>query len=126
MKNLNSENIKEIPIEKLAAMRNKDVQSSEQVLIEQEFKRRERIHQHELDLKLITKQVKWMKFSVFAILGAALISGIVGYYLATLENKSRDKQQKLLHTLIQENIDLKEMAHHKETIEPQNKKEHAK
>ena len=87
-------------------------------LANNELERRNRIHQHELDLKLITKQVRWMKFSVCAIIIAAIISGILGYYLSTLGNSSSGKQLKLLQKLVQENISYKmNKVHHKETFE---------
>lgn len=87
-------------------------------LANNELERRNRIHQHELDLKLITKQVRWMKFSVCAIIIAAIISGILGYYLSTLGNPSSDKQLKLLQKLVQENISYKtDKVHHREIIE---------
>jgi hypothetical protein len=51
------------------------------ILIEKEFARRERKEQHELDLKLIEKQVRWMKFAVGATIIAALLGAIVGAIL---------------------------------------------
>ena len=42
----------------------------ENILIEREWLRRDRIAQHELDLDLVLRQVRWMKFA--AILGAAM------------------------------------------------------
>jgi len=58
-----------------------DPLSAEGILLDKEWKRRLMKEQHELDLKLIAKQVRWMKFS--AILGvlAVLAGAIVGAYL---------------------------------------------
>ena len=52
--------------------------SPQSIFAEKEWLRRERIEQHKLDLELLSKQVKWMKFS--AILGviATLVGAIIG------------------------------------------------
>lgn len=66
----------------LAAFRaDKNVTSVYAILADKEFERRVRVKQHELDLKLIAKQVTWTKFT--AILGSAatLIGAIVGALL---------------------------------------------
>lgn len=51
------------------------------ILIDKEFEHRTRLKQHELDLKLIAGQVRWMKFAVFATIFAALLGAIVGAIL---------------------------------------------
>ena len=56
--------------------------SYEYVLIREEWLRRERLKQHELDLKLIAKQVRWMKFSIIAVIAAAIISSCLTYSLS--------------------------------------------
>lgn len=48
------------------------------ILIDQEIARRERLHQHELDLKLIADQVRWMKFTAIITAAATLIAAVVG------------------------------------------------
>jgi hypothetical protein len=53
----------------------------ENILIENEWRRRERIEQHKLDLDLVAKQVRWMKFSVFAGIISALLGVILGWFL---------------------------------------------
>ena len=115
----NSEDCKKLSIDQLAVQRDGSANNSPKaILIDNEIERKKRIHQHELDLKLITKQVRWMKFSVCAILIAAVMGGIVGYYLTTLENSSRNKQLKSIQELIQKTIsDKKDTVYHKETIE---------
>lgn len=52
----------------------------EHVLIEQEWQRRSRLEQHNLNLKIFEKQTKWTLFS--ALLG--IIGVIVGVYLSKL------------------------------------------
>jgi hypothetical protein len=71
------------------------------ILIEKEWERRARIKQHELDVKLMTKQVNAVKFS--AILGvAAVIAGaIVG---ASLQYMLREPPQQCTQLLIQKEI----------------------
>jgi len=54
--------------------------SVEVVLIQKEFARRDRLEQHQLDLKLIAEQVRWMKFS--AVIG--IVGTIVGVLLTAL------------------------------------------
>lgn len=114
---MNTKDIQEKSTETLAAMLNEDIQSGQNVLIKEELKRRERIHQHELDLKLITKQVKWMKFSVCAIIIAAIISGLIGYGLTKIGSNSINKKIESLENTIQIHISEKKKAHYKETIE---------
>lgn len=58
------------------------------VLVEKEFERRAREEQHKLDLDLIAKQVRWMKFSVMAAIAAAVIGALLTYFLSrTTEDK---------------------------------------
>jgi hypothetical protein len=65
--------------EDLAAFRaNKDDRSLYAILADQELARRDRLKQHELDLKLITSQVRWMKFAIIFTSAATLIAAIVG------------------------------------------------
>jgi len=76
------DDFKDTPLENLAAQRDglrSDTPTA--ILIDNEFARRNRLHQHELDLDLVAKQVRWMKFA--AILGSAatLIGAIVGALL---------------------------------------------
>jgi hypothetical protein len=51
-------------------------------LVNQEFGRRERVHQHELNAQLIANQVRWMTFSMILGSAATIIGGIVGIVLA--------------------------------------------
>ena len=51
-------------------------------LVNQEFGRRERVHQHELDVQLIANQTRWMTFSIILGSAATIIGGIVGIVLA--------------------------------------------
>lgn len=51
------------------------------ILAEKEWARRERIAQHDLDLELIAKQVRWMKYSIIASVISALIGAVVGSLL---------------------------------------------
>lgn len=114
---MNSKELENLSLEKLGSLFNSG-NMGQDLLVADELKRRDRMEQHKLDLTLIGKQVKWMKFSVCAILIAAIISGAVGYFLATIQNPQIDNQLKFLHKLIQENISHKNnMALHKETIE---------
>ena len=53
----------------------------ENILIENEWRRRERIEQHKLDLDLVLRQVRWMKFSVSAGVISALLGVILGWLL---------------------------------------------
>ena len=58
------------------------------VIVAKEFERRAREAQHKLDLALIAKQVRWMKFSVIAAIAAAIISALLTYILtSTTEEK---------------------------------------
>jgi hypothetical protein len=79
---MNSEELKKLSPEELAETRwgYKD-NTPVAILIEKEFERRARIEQHELDLKLVLKQVRWMKFSVIATILSALLGIILGAYL---------------------------------------------
>lgn len=70
------------PNDELAELRpNKLDTSLDAILIDKEFERRARLEQHQLDLQLIAKQVRWMKFSVAATIISALLGVIVGAYL---------------------------------------------
>ena len=51
------------------------------ILIEREWRRRDMITQHELNLDLVLKQVRWMKFSVLAGVLSALLGVILGWLL---------------------------------------------
>lgn len=51
------------------------------IIAEKEWQRRERIEQHKLDLDLINKQVKWMKFSAILGVVSVIIGAVVGAYL---------------------------------------------
>jgi hypothetical protein len=63
------------------------------ILVDREIARRERLHQHELDLKLIAEQVRWMKFT--AILGpvTTIIGIIVGALLTFWLQQSQPPRQ---------------------------------
>ena len=77
-----SEDIKKRSHEELAQIRTNKIDTSlHAILIDKEFERRARIAQHELDLQLVLKQVRWMKFSVLATIISALLGVIVGAYL---------------------------------------------
>lgn len=66
------------------------------VLVEKEFERRAREEQHKLDLKLIAEQVRWMKFSVVAVIAAAVIAALLTYFLSnTTEQKYRHLMQEM-------------------------------
>jgi hypothetical protein len=54
------------------------------ILAEKEWDRRARKEQHELDLALILKQVRWMKYSVMASVIAALLGAAIGALLQSL------------------------------------------
>jgi hypothetical protein len=57
----------------------------EAFLADQEIARRDRLKQHELDLRLIADQVRWMKFSTFAgvfgTIAGAIIGALIAYWL---------------------------------------------
>ena len=77
-----SEDIKKRSPEELAQIRTNKIDTSlHAILIDKEFERRVRLEQHGLDLQLIAKQVRWMKFSVAATIISALLGVILGAYL---------------------------------------------
>ena len=79
---MTADDIKDVPIEDLANQRHGlNDTHPEAILIDNEIKRRARVHQHELDLTLVAQQVRWMKLA--AILGAVttLIGAIAGALL---------------------------------------------
>ena len=82
--------------------------SARKILLEKEFERRERIEQHELDLQLIERQVRWMKFAVIATILSALLGVILGAYLQ--RNWPADQQQKPTQS-IKEEIPVSPLAH---------------
>jgi len=51
------------------------------ILAEKEWERRARERQHELDVALILKQVRWMRYSVVASVVAALSGAVIGALL---------------------------------------------
>ena len=51
------------------------------ILAEKEWQRRERLEQHELDLKILREQTKWMKFSAALGVVAVIVGAILGAYL---------------------------------------------
>jgi len=77
-----SDDIRKYSHEDLAQTRTNKIDTSLlAILIDKEFERRARLEQHQLDLQLIAKQVRWMKFSVAATIISALLGVIVGAYL---------------------------------------------
>jgi hypothetical protein len=82
----------------LAAYRSDKVDSSVQgTLAQKELERRARVHQHELDLKLVANQVRWMKFSAILTAASTLIGTIAGALLTMW--LQRDPQSKQANTL---------------------------
>lgn len=79
------------------------------ILIDKEFETRARIKQHELDLKLIARQVRWMKFAVIATILSTLLGVILGAYLQ--RNWPIAQQQKPAQS-IQEKTAVSTSAHH--------------
>lgn len=76
------DNIKDIPLEKLAEQRYGLMDTAPNaILIDNEIERQKRMHQHQLDLDLVMKQVRWMKFSVLAGVLSALLGVILGWLL---------------------------------------------
>lgn len=78
--------------------------SSEGVLIDREWQRRERVAQHEdtkiqielqhtKNMELITKQVRWIKFSAILTAISTLTAGIVGALLTYMLSTSNQPQQ---------------------------------
>jgi hypothetical protein len=63
------------------------------ILAEHEFQRRERAEQHQLDLDLVFKQVRWMKFSamlgIFGTVTGAIVGAVLTYWL---QDKPSPKQ----------------------------------
>ena len=51
---------------------------TKQEMARSERAKRDRTAQHELDRKLILEQVRWMRFSVIAIIVASVLSGLLG------------------------------------------------
>jgi len=73
------DDIKNTPLKQLAEQRyGLDNNHPDSILIDNEIERRKRSHQHELDLDLVAKQVRWMKWSTLATVAAALIGATVG------------------------------------------------
>src|SRR3989304_2461252 len=79
------------------------------ILAKKEWERRDRLKQHELDLKLMARQVRWMKFAVIATILSALLGVILGAYLQ--RNWPIDQQQKPIQS-IQEKTSLSSSVHH--------------
>jgi hypothetical protein len=76
------DDIKDTPLEKLAEQRWGVMDTAPTaILIDNEIERRKRLHQHELDLDLVLRQVRWMKFSVLATVASALLGVILGIFL---------------------------------------------
>lgn len=89
---MSEENLPGKTDEELAVCQSKWQPNSDgHILIEKEWQRRARIAQHELDVKLIKDQVKWMKFS--AIVG--VVAALAGVCLAAfLQHKFPPRQPK--------------------------------
>ncbi len=76
------DDIKDIPLEKLAERRyGLNDTAPNAILIDNEIERRKRLHQHELDLDLVLRQVRWMKFSVLATVISVLLGVTLGFWL---------------------------------------------
>ncbi len=86
--------IRKMSAVELAGFRaNKTDNSVPAILAERELERRTRIHQHELDLDLLFKQGRWMKWSTLATVGATLIGAIAGAMLTYwLQSNPQPKQ----------------------------------
>jgi hypothetical protein len=73
------------------------------LLVGGELDRRKSVRQHELDLKLITKQVRWLQISIITTLIGDVLGSFLTYYLTTSQYKVLlNKQSKLINQLIQE------------------------
>lgn len=82
MPQFTSDELKNKSSEELSTLAERNhILSAEGVLIKEEWERRARIEQHKLDIDLIAKQVRSMRFA--AILGvlATLAGAIIGAYL---------------------------------------------
>lgn len=73
--------------------------SAEDVLIEREWRRRDMIEQHNLDLELLFKQGKWMMASAFIGLLGVILGALLTYVLTT--NARKEPQQSLEGTSAQ-------------------------
>ena len=96
---------------------NRKADQPETILAEKEFERRGRIHQHELDLQLIAKQVRWQKFS--AIIGiVATIAGAVAGALLTfwLQAAPQPTRKESSTPPSQEKTDKNTSADHTENV----------
>jgi len=72
---------------------NKIDTSVDAIVADREFEHRARVHQHDLDLDLLFKQGRWMKFSAMATAAATLIGTIVGALLTFwLQSNPQPKQ----------------------------------
>ena len=83
---ITSDELKNISDSELATIQaSNHHQSEEYILAEKEWQRRERLKQHELDLVLMSKQVRAMKFSailgVVAVLAGAIVGAIIAPWL---------------------------------------------
>lgn len=79
------------------------------LLAAQESDRRGRLYQHELDIKLMARQVRWMKFS--AIIG--VVGSLAGVYLGTyLEHNWPQTQQPISKIQVQQRISSLSAVHH--------------
>lgn len=63
----------------------------ENILIENEWRRRERIEQHKLDLEILFKQGKWMMVSAFIGLLGVIIGVLLTVFLTT--NLTKEPEQ---------------------------------
>lgn len=78
----NSKDCENLSIDDLAELRAGIADNSQKaVLIDNEIDRKKRIHQHELDLKLLNKQAKLMKTSNIIIAISTIAGAIVGALL---------------------------------------------
>jgi hypothetical protein len=71
------------------------------ILVNIEFERRSRLEQHKLDLVLIAKQVRWMKFSVIAAIAAAIISALLTYILTST---TEEKYQRMIREMSKKQV----------------------
>lgn len=78
------------------------------ILAKKEWERRDRLKQHELDLQLLSRQVRWMKFAVIATILSTLLGVILGAYLQ--RNWPIDQQQKTVQST-QEKTSVSPVVH---------------
>jgi hypothetical protein len=99
----NSKDCEKLSIDELAAIRPRYNNSPGAVLIDNEIDRKKRVHQHELDIKLVARQSKWTMISIAATLIGVILGAYLTYYLTTSRYQTLlEVQAKQLDQLIQE------------------------